>query len=120
MNYLKIKIIKQVAWIIVNNLTVKLYKKQHGVYNMEQLYLEVELWISTVFNKSFNLDAIFVYQLNKMLAAYNLKLTPYFCKLELPIAICDSVTRQLIGKDQFFDTLGRNINKLVDTISDIT
>ena len=47
-----------------------------------------------MFNKSFNFDAVFIYKIIRTLDAYNLKIVPYFSKLELSMAICDSVARQ--------------------------
>ena len=45
----------------------------------------------------FNLDADFIYQVNKILYKENLKLAEFFCKIELSFGISDSVCKQLLN-----------------------
>ena len=44
-----------------------------------------------------NLDADFIYQVNKILYKENLKLAEFFCKIELSFGISDSVCKQLLN-----------------------
>ena len=45
----------------------------------------------------FNLDADFIYHVNKILYKKNLKLAEFFCKIELSFGISDSVCKQLLN-----------------------
>jgi ubiquinone biosynthesis protein len=45
----------------------------------------------------FNLDADFIYKVNKILYKENLKLAKFFCKIELSFGISDSVCKQLLN-----------------------
>ena len=45
----------------------------------------------------FNLDADFIYKVNKILYKENLKLAEFFCKIELSFGISDSVCKQLLN-----------------------
>jgi len=53
--------------------------------------------IRDLVDDKFNLDADFIYQVNKILYKENLKLAEFFCKIELSLGISDSVCKQLLN-----------------------
>ena len=60
----------------------------------------------------FNLDADFIYQVNKILYKENLKLAEFFCKIELSFGISDSVCKQLLNNSNLIHIATNMFEKL--------
>ena len=63
-------------------------------------------------NDKLNLDANFIYEINKVLYKENLKLAEFFCKIELSFGISDSVCKQLLNNSNLIHIATNMFEKL--------
>jgi len=82
--------------ILINNCS-KLVNKDKIIISNTDTIDKISSLTNDLVDDKFNLDADFIYQVNKVLYKENLKLAEFFCKIELSFGISDSVCKQLLN-----------------------
>lgn len=67
------------------------------------IILELSKLIHELIDNKHNLDAHYIYMINKILFKKNLKLAEFFCKIELSFGISDSLCKKLIDNTSLID-----------------
>lgn len=103
--------------VVVNDL---IYPKE--VYNnldgrmKESLLNELTALTRDCFNSVKTIDVELIYNLNNCLHRYNLKLSRYFCKIQLSMGIAGTVCNELCNGEEgknFMTCIGNAVNKMV-------
>lgn len=89
--------------ILINNCSKIINRDKIIISNTDTIEKISSLTRDLVDDK-FNLDADFIYQVNKILYKENLKLAEFFCKIELSFGISDSVCKQLLNNSNLIHT----------------
>ena len=82
--------------ILINTCSKVINQDTYIKYNKDTVKKLAKLTNDLV-NDKLNLDANFIYEINKVLYKENLKLAEFFCKIELSFGISDSVCKQLLN-----------------------
>ena len=81
--------------ILIDNCSEVINEDTYVKYN-ENTVKKLAKLTNDLVNDKLNLDANFIYEVNKVLYKENLKLAEFFCKIELSFGISDSVCKQLL------------------------
>lgn len=82
--------------LLINNCS-KIVNKNKIIISNRDTIEKISSLTRDLVDDKFNLDADFIYQVNKILYKENLKLAEFFCKIELSFGISDSVCKQLLN-----------------------
>ena len=82
--------------ILINNCRKLVNRDKIIISNIDTID-KISSLTNDLVDDKFNLDADFIYQVNKILYKENLKLAEFFCKIELSFGISDSVCKQLLN-----------------------
>ena len=82
--------------ILINNCSKLVNRDKIIISNIDTID-KISSLTNDLVDDKFNLDADFIYQVNKILYKENLKLAEFFCKIELSFGISDSVCKQLLN-----------------------
>lgn len=97
--------------ILINNCSKVINEDTYVKYNEDTVKKLAELTNDLV-NDKINLDANFIYKVNKVLYKENLKLAEFFCKIELSFGISDSVCKQLLKNSNLIHIATNMFEKL--------
>ena len=97
--------------ILINNCSKVLNEDTYVKYNEDTVKKLAEL-ANDLVNDKINLDANFIYKVNKVLYKENLKLAEFFCKIELSFGISDSVCKQLLNNSNLIHIATNMFEKL--------
>lgn len=101
--------------LIINHITTNINNNKIISFNSEDLYNDVFKVIDFYLKKS-NIDHNFIYFINKKLRKYNLKIKPYFTKLELSCIIGDSVIKYFYPESQILELISENVKIIFNNI----
>jgi ubiquinone biosynthesis protein len=102
---------KEGSKILINNCSKVINDDTYVKYNEDTIQKLAELTNNLV-NDKINLDANFIYKVNKVLYKENLKLAEFFCKIELSFGISDSVCKQLLKNSNLIHIARNMFEKL--------
>ncbi|MHC5087991.1 MAG: AarF/ABC1/UbiB kinase family protein [Planctomycetota bacterium] len=102
---------KEGSKILINNCSKVINDDTYVKYNEDIIQKLAELTNNLV-NDKINLDANFIYKVNKVLYKENLKLAEFFCKIELSFGISDSVCKQLLKNSNLIHIARNMFEKL--------
>ena len=89
--------------ILINNCS-KIINRDKIIISNTDTIEKISSLTKDLVDDKFNLDADFIYQVNKILYKENLKLAEFFCKIELSFGISDSVCKQLLNNSNLIHT----------------
>jgi ubiquinone biosynthesis protein len=102
---------KEGSKILINTCSKVINDDTYVKYNEDTIQKLAELTNNLV-NDKINLDANFIYKVNKVLYKENLKLAEFFCKIELSFGISDSVCKQLLKNSNLIHIARNMFEKL--------
>ena len=97
--------------ILIDNCSKVINQDTYIKYNEDTVKILAKLTNDLV-NDKLNLDANFIYKVNKVLYKENLKLAEFFCKIELSFGISDSVCKQLLKNSNLIHIATNMFEKL--------
>lgn len=97
--------------ILINTCSKVINQDTYIKYNEDTVKKLAKLTNDLV-NDKLNLDANFIYEINKVLYKENLKLAEFFCKIELSFGISDSVCKQLLNNSNLIHIATNMFEKL--------
>ena len=97
--------------ILIDNCSKIINEDTYIKYNEDTVKKLAKLTNDLV-NDKLNLDANFIYEVNKVLYKENLKLAEFFCKIELSFGISDSVCKQLLKNSNLIHIATNMFEKL--------
>jgi len=97
--------------ILINTCSKVINQDTYIKYNEDTVKKLAKLTNDLV-NDKLNLDANFIYEVNKVLYKENLKLAEFFCKIELSFGISDSVCKQLLNNSNLIHIATNMFEKL--------
>ena len=97
--------------ILIDNCSKIINEDTYIKYNEDTVKKLAKLTNDLV-NDKLNLDANFIYEVNKILYKENLKLAEFFCKIELSFGISDSVCKQLLKNSNLIHIATNMFEKL--------
>lgn len=97
--------------ILIDNCSKIINEDTYIKYNEDTVKKLAKLTNDLV-NDKLNLDANFIYEVNKVLYKENLKLAEFFCKIELSFGISDSVCKQLLNNSNLIHIATNMFEKL--------
>ena len=97
--------------ILINTCSKVINQDTYIKYNEDTVKKLAKLTNDLV-NDKLNLDANFIYKVNKVLYKENLKLAEFFCKIELSFGISDSVCKQLLNNSNLIHIATNMFEKL--------
>ena len=97
--------------LLINNCSKIINEDTYIKYNEDTVKKLAKLTNDLV-NDKLNLDANFIYEVNKVLYKENLKLAEFFCKIELSFGISDSVCKQLLNNSNLIHIATNMFEKL--------
>ena len=69
--------------------------------------------IETSLHKNSTIQSSEIYLINKILYRHGYRLTKEFCKIEMALAIADSVCKQLNGENSYIDNIAETAEKIL-------
>jgi ubiquinone biosynthesis protein len=69
--------------------------------------------IETSLKKNLTIQSSEIYLINKILYTHGYRLTKTFCKIEMALAIADSVCKQLNGENSYIDNIAETATKIL-------
>ena len=102
------------AKIIIDFLSVKINDSYISEKHILNCYNNISTLLNQIMNTSTALDPEGLFKINKELYNINKKLSQSFCKVEMSIAIADSVSSNLSKHCNYFDTVSKITNKLLE------
>ena len=97
--------------ILIDNCSEVINEDTYVKYN-ENTVKKLAKLTNDLVNDKLNLDANFIYEVNKVLYKENLKLAEFFCKIELSFGISDSVCKQLLNNSNLIHIATNMFEKL--------
>jgi len=97
--------------ILIDNCSEVINEDTYVKYN-ENTVKKLAKLTNDLVNDKLNLDANFIYEVNKVLYKENLKLAEFFCKIELSFGISDSVCKQLLKNSNLIHIATNMFEKL--------
>ena len=97
--------------ILIDNCSEVINEDTYVKYN-ENTVKKLAKLTNDLVNDKINLDANFIYEVNKVLYKENLKLAEFFCKIELSFGISDSVCKQLLKNSNLIHIATNMFEKL--------
>lgn len=76
---------------------------------------EIGIVIGNILNKSRNFTPEDMYRINKILRKYKLSLSKSFCRIELALAIADSVSNKLSHNTTYLENVKEAVNSMFET-----
>tara|TARA_Y100000389_G_scaffold171984_1_gene180042 strand:- start:1945 stop:3177 length:1233 start_codon:yes stop_codon:yes gene_type:complete len=97
--------------LLINNCS-KIVNKDKIIVSNTDTIEKISSLTNDLVNDKLNLDANFIYEVNKVLYKENLKLAEFFCKIELSFGISDSVCKQLLNNSNLIHIATNMFEKL--------
>lgn len=125
---------------IISNLIEVNYKKHKNVYNYTYNYIDdfidnlnyndinndndinnhlfynLDILLTKLLNEKRNLSAEDIININKVLLPFNRKLKKSFAKIQLSMAVCEGVIKNLSYNDNYLDYIVNAMNELIPNI----
>ena len=101
--------------IIIDELVSPLERLETlAVWERNTLHEEIGTVIRNVFDNRRSLSPQDIFDINSILRKYKLSLSRSFCKIELALAIADSVTQHLSYKTTYLDNIKNAVSNMFE------
>ena len=111
----KTKDYKTMADIIIDELVSPVNSVEKlEIYDRNMLHEELGIVVGTIFDTKRSMSANDIYRINEVLRKYGVCLSRSFCKIELSLAIADSVTEKLSYNSSYIDNVKLAIESVFD------
>jgi len=99
--------------IIVNSFIEPISNEECTIINKNKFIKEIGNIIEASLSKNITIQSSDIYLINKILYTHRYRLTKAFCKIEMALAIADSICKQLNGGNSYIDNIAETAAKIL-------